>query len=166
MGHTTLYSLGVLVWNFYHTFLTVSIEFWLRFEHQIRPTRLAINILSIIARAERMVRLCVKLFDFFGGRILIRLTWKFSCFVQNLVEILTWNFKKKLFWENFLEIFVQTKAILYQNLWNFSLLSSIFNLCPYCAEKNSCKYFHMLFAPRSGGTSINESQKEDTRKKT
>jgi len=34
--------------------------------------------------------------------------------------------------------------------------------CPYCAEKKSHKYFHMLFAPRYGGTSINKSQKEDT----
>jgi len=44
----------------------VSIEFLLRFEPQIHPTRLAINILLITARAERKVRLCVKLFDFFS----------------------------------------------------------------------------------------------------
>ena len=37
-----------------------------------------------------------------------------------------------------------------------------FILCPYCAEKNSQKHFHILFAPRKGGTSINKSQKEDT----
>jgi len=43
MGHTTPYSLGILVWNFYQTFVSVSVEFWLRFEPQIRPTRLAIN---------------------------------------------------------------------------------------------------------------------------
>jgi len=36
---------------------------------------------------------------------------------------------------------------------------------PYCAEKNSHRHFRMLFAPRQGGTSINESQKEDTGKK-
>jgi len=41
------------------------------------------------------------------------------------------------------------------NFWNFIV-------GPYCAEKNSHKYFRMLFAPRQGGTSINESQKEDT----
>ena len=29
--------LGLLVWNFYQMFFTVSIEFWLRFEPQIRP---------------------------------------------------------------------------------------------------------------------------------
>nr|AGV40498.1 hypothetical protein [Phaseolus vulgaris] len=38
------------------TFFTVSIEFWLRFEPQIRPTRLAINFLFSTARAERKVR--------------------------------------------------------------------------------------------------------------
>jgi len=104
LGLTTPYSLGVSVWNVYQTFATVSIEFWLRFEAQIRPTRLAINFLLITARVERKVCLCVKLFDFFRGRILIRLTWNLSQFVPNSVEILTWNFGKKLFREKFSEI--------------------------------------------------------------
>jgi len=103
-GLTTPYSLGVLVWNFYQTFVTVSIEFWLRFEAHIRPTRLATNFLLLTARAERKVRLCAKLFDFFRGRILIRLTWNLSRFFQNSVEILAWDFRKKLFRENLLEI--------------------------------------------------------------
>jgi len=43
------------------------------------------------------------------------------------------------------------------------------NLCnfimgPYCAEKNSHRNFRMLFAPRQGGTSVNEWEKEDTGK--
>jgi len=92
LGLTTPYSLGVLVWNIYQTFVTVSIEFCLRFEAQICPTRLAINFLFITARAERKVRLCVKLFDFFRGRILIHLTWNLSRFDSNSVEILTWKF--------------------------------------------------------------------------
>ena len=71
LGLTTPYSLGILVWNFYQTFATVSAEFWLRFEPQIRLTRLTINFLFITARAESKVRLCVKLFDFFRGWILI-----------------------------------------------------------------------------------------------
>jgi len=74
LGITAPYSLGILVWNFYQRFVNVSIEFWLRFEPQTRPTRFAINFLFITARAERKVRLCVKLFDFFPGWILIRLT--------------------------------------------------------------------------------------------
>jgi len=37
-----------------------------------------------------------------------------------------------------------------------------FILGPYCAHK----HFGMLFAPRQGGTSINESQREDTGKKS
>ena len=41
---------------------------------------------------------------FFHGRILVRLTWNLSCFLPNSVEILTWNFRKKLFRENFSEI--------------------------------------------------------------
>jgi len=104
LGLTTPYSLGILVWTFYQMFVTVSAEFWLRFEPQIRPTRLAINFLLIIATAERKVRLCAKLFDYFRGRILIRLTWNLSRFVLNSVEILTWNLRKKQFREDFSEI--------------------------------------------------------------
>jgi len=104
LGLTTPYFLSILVWNFYQTFVTVSIEFWLRFEPQIRPTRLAINFSFVSARVERKVRLCVKLFDFFRGWILICLTWNLSRFVPNSVEILGWNFRKKLFRENFSEI--------------------------------------------------------------
>ena len=104
LGLIAPYSLGILVWNFYQTFVIVSTKFWLRFEPQIRPTRFAINILFITARAEWKVRLCVKLFDFFPSWILIRLTWNLSRFVPNSVEILTWNSGKKLFRVNFSEI--------------------------------------------------------------
>ena len=104
LGLTTPYSLGILVWNFYQTFITVSAEFWMRFEPKIRPTRLAINFLFINGRAERKVRLCAKLLEFFRGWILIRLTWNLSSFVPNSVENLTWNFRKKLFREDFSEI--------------------------------------------------------------
>ena len=44
----------------------MSIEFWLRFDPHIRPTRLAISFLLITVRVERKVRSCVKLFDFFS----------------------------------------------------------------------------------------------------
>ena len=106
LGLGTPYSLGVFVWHFNQTVVTVSVEFWLRFDPQIRPTRLAINFLLITARAKTKVRLCVKLFDFFREWILIRFTRNLSRFVPNSVEILTWNFRGKLFWENFSEIFV------------------------------------------------------------
>ena len=79
----------------------MSIEFWLRFEPQIRATRLAISLILITTRAERKARSCVKLFDFFRGWILLRLNWNLSRYVPNSVEILTWNFRKKLFRENF-----------------------------------------------------------------
>ena len=105
----------------------MSIEFWPRFEPQIRPTEFAINFLFITVRAERNVRLCVQLFDFFPKWILIRLTWNLSSLVPNSVEILMWNFRQKLFWENFLEILLKTKAILYRNLWNFAILSAIYS---------------------------------------
>ena len=104
LGLTAPYSLGILVWKFYQTFVIVSIEFRPRFEPQTRPKTFAINFLFITARAERKVHSCVKLFDFFPGWILIRLTWNLSRFVPNSVEILTRNFGKKTFWKNFSEI--------------------------------------------------------------
>ena len=58
LGLTTAYSLGILVWKFYQTFVTVSIKFWLRFEPQLHPTRLEINFLFITVRAKGKVRLC------------------------------------------------------------------------------------------------------------
>ena len=142
----------------------MSIEFWLRFESQTRSARLEINFLFVTVRDERKVRMCVKLCNFFRRWILIRLTWILPRFSQNWVETLGWNFRKKLFWWIFRN-FVQTKAILYRNLWNSGLSSEILFSGPYCAEKNSHKHFRMWFAPRKGGTSINESQKEDTGKK-
>ena len=104
LGLNTPYSLGIFDWNFYQTLVIVSIKFWLRSEPHIRPTGFAVNILFITARVERKVHLCVKLFYFFPRWILIRLTWNLSRFVPNSVEILTWNFRKKLFRENFSEI--------------------------------------------------------------
>jgi len=41
---------------------------------------------------------------FFRGRILVCLTWNLSRFVPNSMKILMWNFRKKLFRENFSEI--------------------------------------------------------------
>ena len=53
LGVTTPYSLGILVWNFYQTFFTVSTEFWLGFKPQIRPTGLVINFFFFTTRTER-----------------------------------------------------------------------------------------------------------------
>jgi len=158
------YSLGILVWNFNQTFVTVSIEFWLRFESQIRPTRLTINFLFVTARAEGKVHLCVKLFDFFRGWILIRLTWNLSRFFRNSVEILGWNFRKKYSGRIFQKFCANQGYPLPKHV-KFRPNFCNFILGPYCAEKNSHKHFRMLFAPRKGGTSINESQKEYTGKK-
>ena len=145
LGLTTPYSFGILVWNCYQTSVTVSAEFWLRFEPKIRPTGLAINFLFITAGAERKVRLFAKLFDFFRGWILICLTWNLSRFVPNSVEIVTSNFRKKTISEEFFRNFVQTRAILYQNSWNFALLSEI--LFSYCAEKIQTSTFICCLHP-------------------
>jgi len=125
-----------------HCVYWVLAEIWA----QTRPTRSAINFLLITARAERKVRPCVKLFDFFPGWILIRLTWNLSRFVPNSVEILTRNFRRKPFRENFSEI-----------LWEPRLSSSkTCEISPYFLQfisrsvlrwKSSRKYLRVLFAP-------------------
>ena len=109
LGLTTPYSFGLLFWKFYETFVLVCIEFWLRFEPQIRHTRFSINFWFITERIETKVRLCVKLFDLFPRWILICLTWNLSRFVPNSVQILMWNLRKKLFRDNFSEILWKTK---------------------------------------------------------
>jgi len=117
LGYTTPYSSGILVLNFYHTFVTVSIHFWLRFEPQIRPTRSTINFPFIVARAKRKVLLCVKLFDFFRGWILIRMTWNLSLLVPNSMYIFTWNFRKKLFRKIFSKILCKPRLSSTKTCW-------------------------------------------------
>jgi len=124
LGLTMPHSSGILVWNFYQTFITVSIGFWLRFEPQSRPTRLTINFLFVTARAERKVRLCVKLFHFLSGWILIRLSWNLSRLSQTQWRILGGISGKKYSGRIF-QKFCPTKAILYRNLWNFGLIFPI-----------------------------------------
>jgi len=76
------------------------------------------------------------------------------------------EFQEKNISEEFLRNFVKTNAILYRNLWNSGLISAISLWVRIALKKNSHKHFRMLFAPRQGSTSINESQKEDTGKKS
>ena len=90
----------------------MSIEFWLRFEAQIRPTRLAINFLLITARAERKVRLCVKLFDFFSWANTHPFDLKFVAFCPKFSGDSYVEFQEKTISGEFFGNFVQT----YQNL--------------------------------------------------
>ena len=145
VGLTAPYSLGILVWNIY--LVIVSIEFWLRFDLQTRPTRFAINFLFITARAERKFRSCVKLFDFFLRWILIRLTWNLSRLVPNSVEILMRNFRKKPFRENLSEILCKSRLSSGKTCEIMPYFLQFFSVSVLC-WKNSRKYFRMLFAPR------------------
>jgi len=111
----------------------VSTKFWLRFEPQIPPAGLAINFLFITARAERKVRLCVKLFYSFRGWILIRLTWNLSRFVPNSVEILPWISGKNYFRRIF-QKFCANQGYPLPKLMKFRPTFWNFNLGPYCAE--------------------------------
>ena len=112
----------------------MSTEFWLIFEPQIRPTRFSRNFLFIPATAGRKVRLCVKLFDFFPRWILIRLTWNFSRFVPNSLEILTWNFGKIYFGRIF-QIFCRNQGYPLPKPMKFRPTFCNFILCPYSLKK-------------------------------
>ena len=127
--------LGCFGLKFYHTFVTMSIGFWLRFEAQIRPTRWAINFLLITAKAERKVRLCVNWLIFFVGeyssiwleifRVLSQIQWRFLRWISGI----------NYFGRIFRKFRGNQGYILYQNLWNFALLSTFFILGRYCAER-------------------------------
>ena len=147
LGLTTPYSLGVWVWILYQKFDNVSIEFLLRLDSQIRPTIFAINFLFTTARAERIIRLCVNLFDFFPWSILIHLSWNLSHFVPNSVEILTSNFRKKLFRENLSEILCK-QGLSSTKTCEISPYFQQFYSVTVLHWNNSDKYFHMLCAPR------------------
>ena len=144
LGLTTPYSLGILVWNFYQTFFTGSIEFWLRFEPEIRPTRLAINFLFVTARAKSKVRLCVKLFYLFSWVNTHPFDLKFVAFCPKFNGDSWVEFQVKTimgeFWAN--QGYPLPKLVKFRpNFCNFILGT-------YCAEKNSHKHFRMLFSPR------------------
>ena len=72
------------------------------------------------------------------------------------------EFQEKTISGEFLGNFVQTKAILCQNLWNFALLSAIIILRPYFAEKFHTSTSICCLHQAKGGTCIKESQKGDT----
>ena len=75
------------------------------------------------------------------------------------------EFQEKTIPGEFFRNFVQTKAVLNRNLWNSGLISAISFRVRIALKKNSHRHFRMLFAPRQGGTSINESQKQDPGRK-
>jgi len=96
LGLTTPYSLGVLVLKFYQTFVSVSIEFWIRFEPQIRSTRMTIIFLLITARVERKVCLC-QTFWFFSW-VHDSSVWPEIC---HLLSQIQWRFLRGISGKNY-----------------------------------------------------------------
>jgi len=147
LGLTTPYSLGILVWNFYQTFAIVSMEFWLRFEAQIRPTRLSINFLSITDRTETKVRLCAKLFDFFMGEY--SSVWPGICRVWSQIQgrFLPGISGKNYFGRIFRKFCANQGYPLPKHV-KFRPSFVNFYSGSVSRWKGSHKYFHMFFAPR------------------
>ena len=76
------------------------------------------------------------------------------------------EFREKTIPGEFFRNFVQNQGYPLMKFVKFGPNFCNLILGAYCAEKNSHKHFRMLFAPRQGGTSINEWQKEDTGRKS
>ena len=101
------------------THSSLSIEFWLIFDPQIRPTIYAINFLFITSKDESKVRLCVKLLDCFPKWILVHFTWNLSRFVPDSVEILTRYFWKKNYFGRNFQIFCANQGYPLPKLMKF-----------------------------------------------
>jgi len=133
VGLTTPYSPGILVWNFYQTFVTVSNEFWLRFEPQIRPTKLAINFLFITAMYGRFVCVWNCLIFFVGEYSFV---WPEICRVLSQIQ---WRFLRGISWKNYSEIiflkFWANQGYTLPQLVEFRPTFWNFSLGPYCTEK-------------------------------
>jgi len=128
---TTPYILGLLVKKIYQTFVIICVEFRLGFEPQIHPTRFAINFLFITARAERKVRLCVKLFEFFPRWILIHLTCALSKIQWRFLHgISTENYFRRIF-----QKFCANQDFLLPKFVKFRPTFCNFILRPYCVKK-------------------------------
>jgi len=143
----------------------VCIEFWLRFEAQIRPTRFSINFLFITGRVERKVRLCVNCLIYFLGEY-SSFDVKFVAFWPKFSPYSYVEFQEKIISRIFFWNFVKNQGYPLVKFVKFGPPFCNFIMCWKIALKNSHKYFHVLFSPCSGGTSINKSQKEDIGKKS
>jgi len=119
----------------------------------------------VTARAERKVRLCVKLFDFFSWVNTQPFDLKFVAFCPKFSGDSWVEFQERTIPGEYFRIFVQNQGYPLPKLVKFWLNFCNFILGLYGAEKNLHKQFRMLFAPRQGGTSIKESQKEETGRK-
>jgi len=146
LGLTTPYSLGILVWNFYQKFFTVSVEFWLRFEPYIRPTRLELYFLFITSRAERKVHLCAKLFDFFSWVNTHSFDLKFVAFCHKFSVGFLVEFQEKLFREDFSQILYKPR-LSYTKTCEISPTFCNFVPGSYCAEKIHASTFICCLHP-------------------
>jgi len=102
----------------------MSITFWLRIEPLIRPTRLTINILFITARMKGRF-ICVWNCLIFSWVNTHPFDLQFVVFCSKFSRDSYVEFQEKTISGEFFRNLAQTKAIIYQNLWNFALLSAI-----------------------------------------
>jgi len=147
LGLTTPYSLGILVWKFYQTFF--HCVYWVLSDIWAPNSSHKIFTICFLHHCQGWKEgsfVCETAW-FFPMHILICLTWNWSRFVPNSVKILTWNFRKKLFWGNFSEFLCKPRLSYTKTseIWQYFLQ---FYSGSVLRWKSSHKCFHMLFAPR------------------
>jgi len=125
---------------------------WLRFEPQMRSTRIAINFLFIFATNERKVLFHVKLFDHF----LIEYLPVWAEIYRIFSQVLLASFHKISTRNSFWKMFHKLLALQGAPLSRFAKFCSIFCnfiLSSYYAEKfwkHIHKYFHKSFVSSQG----------------
>jgi len=103
--------------------------------------------LSITARAESKVRLCVKLFDFFVGKY--SSVWPEICRILSRIQ---WRFLRGISGKNisgeFFRNFRANQGYPLPKLVTFLPTFCYFYSASVLRSKNSHKYFHVFFAPK------------------
>jgi len=164
LGLTKPYSLGILLWNFYQTFVTVSIEFWLTFWAPDSSHKTGNKFFIHHYQSWKEGSFVCKTVWFYSWVNTHPFDQKFVAFCPKFSGNSYVEFQAKIISGEFFRNFVQTKTILYRNLWNSALISAI-SFWVRIALKKLTQVLSYVVWPREGGTSIKQSQKEDTGKK-
>ena len=116
-----------MIGNIYQTFLIVSNGLWPQFQPQISSTEFVINILFIIVKTERKVRLFVWNYLIFSSLNTHLFDLKFVVFFQKFFWDSYIEFQQRIILGNFFKKFWPFGAILFPIFLNLASVSTIFS---------------------------------------
>jgi len=148
LGLTTPYSLGVLVWNFYHTFVTVSIEFWPRLESPDSSHKIDNKFFIDHCQGWEEGSSVCETSWFFSWVNTPPFDLKFDAFCPEFSVDSYVEFLEKTILGEFFRNFHANQGYPLPKLVKFRPPFCSFYSASVLHRKNSHKYFHMLFAPR------------------